>query len=213
MKDPDFDLNRFNLLLLNAFYFNIKAIVLINKIELINLEELEEFKRNLSFLDELDIEVFYISTYNNTGISKLEEKIKDNLTALGGPSGVGKSSLINLLQNKENLEIGETSKKISRGKHTTKGTKLLPLNIGGYVIDTPGFSSIEVPTIDSCEELLSLFPEFYSYKCKFNNCKHLNEPSCGVKDAVDENKISHVRYEFYKKIYEVLETERWNKYD
>ena len=173
-KNPDFDINRFNMMLLNAHHYKIKPLIVINKIELLNELELLDFKEKLSFLKPLNIEVIYISTKNGIGLNLLEEKIKDTLSALGGPSGVGKSTIINTLQNDIVLETGETSKKTSRGRHTTKGTTLLNLNVGGYIIDTPGFSSLELPPVNDSSELLDLFPEFWGYTCKFNDCLHLN---------------------------------------
>lgn len=212
-KDPNFDMNRFNMMLLNANYYKIKPLVVINKIELMTAAELEEFKERLSFLNALDIEVIYTSTEANIGIDILENRLKDNLSALGGPSGAGKSSIINRLQNDIVLVVGETSKKTSRGRHTTKGTTLLNLNIGGYIIDTPGFSSLELPPVNNEHELLDLFPEFWGKTCKFNDCIHMNEPKCGVKESVELSEISKIRYDFYCETYNKLKIERWNKYD
>ena len=103
---------------------------------------------------------------------------------------------------------------MKRGKHTTKDTNLLPLKDGGYIIDTPGFSSVELPDIKDAQELIGLFPEFtVEESCKFHNCLHLNEPGCIIKSRVEEGLISQTRYEFYKRIYEKLKNERWNKYE
>ena len=212
-KDPNFDMNRFNLMLLNANYYKIKPLILINKIELMSEEEMVLFKEKLSFLKALDIDVLYTSTAQNLGLDVLESRLQGELSALGGPSGVGKSTIINTLQNDIVLEIGETSKKTSRGRHTTKGTTLLNLNVGGYIIDTPGFSSLELPPIDDVHDLMDLFPEFWGNTCKFNDCLHLNEPKCGVKESVENGKISQLRYDFYCECYNKLKDERWNKYD
>ena len=213
-KDPAIDYERLNILILRGFYYKISPIIVVNKIDLLTEEEIEDIKKNLEFLNQLNIPYFLVSERENVGIEELKAFIKDKITAFGGPSGVGKSSIINLLQNAKKLETGETSKRLKRGKHTTKDTNLLPLKDGGYIIDTPGFSSIELPDIKDVQELIGLFPEFaVEESCKFHNCLHLNEPGCIIKSRVEEGLISQTRYEFYKRIYEKLKNERWNKYE
>ncbi|MBZ4682615.1 MAG: ribosome biosis GTPase / thiamine phosphate phosphatase [Fusobacteriaceae bacterium] len=214
IKSPNFDMERFNLLLLDCFYYNVKPFVIINKIDLTSNDELENFKSSLSFLENLNIDIFYTSTLSEN-INEIKEYTKNKVTAFGGPSGVGKSSIINLLQTEKELETGEISKKLSRGRHTTKGASILHLDYGGYIIDTPGFSSLELPDIKDEKELLELFNEFYepSINCKFNNCLHINEPNCHIKELVEKNKLSKIRYDFYVKTYNTLKNERWNKYD
>lgn len=213
-KDPAIDYERLNILILRSFYYKITPIVVINKIDLLTKEEIEDIQKNLDFLNKLNIKYFLVSEKENINIDNLKSYIKDKVTAFGGPSGVGKSSIINLLQSVKKLETGETSKKLKRGKHTTKDTNLLPLKDGGYIIDTPGFSSIELPDIKNVQELIELFPEFkIKESCKFNNCLHLNEPNCAIKNLVENGIISQTRYEFYKRIYEKLKNERWNKYE
>ncbi|WP_147383418.1 MULTISPECIES: ribosome small subunit-dependent GTPase A [Fusobacterium] len=213
-KDPNIDFDRLDIMILRSFFYNIKPIIVVNKIDLLTEDELEEIKRKLEFLVPLDIPCFFISKKLNIGVDKLKEFLKGYTSAFGGPSGVGKSSIINMLQVEKILEVGETSKRLKRGKHTTKDTNLLPLSNGGYIIDTPGFSSVELPKIKDSNELMKLFPEFNSVgNCKFNDCQHLNEPGCKIKDAVENNQIAKNRYEFYKKVYEKLKNERWNKYE
>ncbi|MGL5123197.1 MAG: ribosome small subunit-dependent GTPase A [Fusobacteriaceae bacterium] len=214
-RNPVIDYERLGILLLHSFFNKIKPIIVINKIDLITVEEQEEIAGNLSYLKDIKVPLLFISQEKNIGIQELENIIKDNVTAFGGPSGVGKSSIINLLQNEKELKTGITSVRLKRGKHTTRDTKLLHLTTGGFIIDTPGFSSVEFPEINDIETLERVFPEFSQERkpCKFNNCIHINEPECGIKELVVNHKITEYRYNFYKKIYETLKNERWNKYE
>ncbi|OHU83325.1 ribosome small subunit-dependent GTPase A [Fusobacterium nucleatum] len=212
-KHPNIDFERINLLLLTAFYYKVKPIVIINKIDYLTEEELCELKEKLSFLEKISVPMFLISCHQNIGLEEVENFLKDKTTVIGGPSGVGKSSFINFLQSERILKTGEISERLQRGKHTTRDSNMIKMKAGGYIIDTPGFSSIEVPNIENREELISLFPEFSSIEsCKFLNCSHTHEPGCNVKREVEEKKISKDRYDFYKKTLEIL-SERWNRYD
>lgn len=214
-KDPEIELDRLNNLILNSIYHKISPIVVINKTDLLTLEEKTKLENTLSYLKNIDIPVFFVSTVQNINIDKVKELIKGKTTAFGGPSGVGKSSILNIIQDKKELTVGETSKRLKAGKHTTRDSNLIPLAEGGYVIDTPGFSSLELPPIENVEELVSLFKEFTFDEgyCKFLDCHHINEPKCVIKEKVEMGKISKIRYEFYKKVYEKLKNERWNRYE
>ncbi|MDD7411376.1 ribosome small subunit-dependent GTPase A [Fusobacterium gastrosuis] len=212
-KNPSIDFERIHLLILNALFHKVLPLVIINKIDYLSITEINLIKNKLAYLKALDIPLFLISTKDNIGLENLEEFIKDKITVIGGPSGVGKSSLINILQNEYILKTGEISERLKRGKHTTRDSNMIKLKQGGYIIDTPGFSSIDIPDIKNKEELISLFPEFQNFNnCKFLNCSHTHEPSCAVKEAVENLKISIERYEFYKKVLSLL-NERWNKYE
>lgn len=212
-KDPVLDYERINLLLLNAFFQKVNPIIIINKTDFLNSDELSEIKNNLLFLNKIDIPLFLISTKDKKGIKELENFIKNKITVIGGPSGVGKSSLINILQNEQILKTGEISERLKRGKHTTRDSNMMRLKVGGYIIDTPGFSSIDIPDIKDLQGLISLFPEFTNLlTCKFLNCSHTHEPNCIVKNLVEKNEISINRYNFYKKVLNSL-NERWNKYE
>lgn len=201
------------MLILNSFYHNIKPLLIINKIDLIDDNELIILEKNLQFLKNIDIDYILISTEKMYNIEKLKDKIKNKIVAFAGPSGAGKSSIINTIQKDELLETAEISKKINRGKHTTKQTKLLHLEIGGYVADTPGFSSLDIPAIKNFDEYIALFPEYnnLSYQCQFKNCKHIKEPKCAVKNMINENQDMKLRYDFYVNTYQEL-MERWNNY-
>lgn len=210
--DPKLDYERINILILNSYYHKIKPFIIINKIDLIEEADIEEIRNNLYYLKALDIDLFFVSTTENIGIEEVSSYIKGHVTAFGGPSGVGKSSILNLLQEGVTLKVGETSRKLKRGKHTTRATTLLPLKSEGFVIDTPGFSSVDLPEIKNVQELIDLFPEFsIDEQCRFSNCIHVNEPGCAVKNAVENRIISKERYEFFLRCYEKLKTERWNK--
>lgn len=214
-KDPEIELDRLNNLILNSIYHKISPIVVINKIDLLSEDERKELSEKLSYLKDIDIPLFFVSTFKNENIDKVKEMINGKTTAFGGPSGVGKSSILNIIQNKKELMVGETSKRLKAGKHTTRDSNLIPLAEGGYVIDTPGFSSLELPPIENVEELVSLFKEFTFEEgyCKFLDCHHINEPGCVIKEKVQQGKISKIRYDFYKKVYEKLKNERWNRYE
>ena len=149
--------------------------------------------------------VIFTSAREEENISQLKELLKGKTTAIAGPSGVGKSSLINLLQSEVRMETGSISRKIARGKHTTRHSELIVLGEDSYIMDTPGFSSLYVNDFEK-EELKYCFPEFEPYEgqCRFIGCDHIHEPDCAVKAAVEEGKINKVRYDDYTEMYREL---------
>ena len=153
--------------------------------------------------------VLEISVKEEKGLDELKSFLKGKFTVLAGPSGVGKSTLTNYLAPEANMETGEISRKIERGKQTTRHAELFYIGDGGYICDTPGFGSLELFGVDK-KELKDYFPEFMEYTkdCKFNGCIHIGEKDCGVKRALAEGKISESRYKNYQLIYEELANRR-----
>ena len=149
--------------------------------------------------------VIFTSAREEENISQLKELLKGKTTAIAGPSGVGKSSLINLLQSEVRMETGSISRKIARGKHTTRHSELIVLGEDSYIMDTPGFSSLYVNDFEK-EELKYCFPEFEPYEgqCRFIGCDHIHEPDCAVRAAVEAGKINKVRYDDYTEMYREL---------
>lgn len=146
-----------------------------------------------------------VSAEKEINIDRLLNLLKGKTTTVAGPSGVGKSSIVNRLQAGIVMETGAISEKIERGKHTTRHSELIAIDEGTYILDTPGFSSLGLFNLEK-EDLAGFFPEFAEYEkyCRFGGCAHINEPVCGVKDAVAEGRISSMRYENYKLLYEEL---------
>ncbi len=186
-------------LLLDRFLIQVRAvgiapIVCFNKFDLVAGEEPEL----IPHYEGAGCPVLRVSAKTGLGIEALQNLLKDHVNVLAGPSGAGKSSLLNALQPGLKLQTGEISRKLRRGKHTTRHVELLPLEQGGLAADTPGFSSVSLPAL-SREELSGYYPEFdhYAGRCKFNGCLHHREPECAVKEAVSGGLISMLRYRNY----------------
>lgn len=203
VKSPKPDLLLVDKLSAVAISKNIGVIIAITKSDLDDASDYEEIYKKAGF------PVVVTGEGNKDGIEVLKELTKDKVTAFAGASGVGKSTLLNSFGEEFGLKTGNISEKIERGKHTTRHAELLPLSYGGYVLDTPGFSSFEVTDIiiDEC------FPEIKEHSdcCRFSDCTHRNEPSCGVKEAVESGLIALSRYENYLKMYE--EQKEYEKYN
>lgn len=154
-------------------------------------------------------ELIFTSAAEEKGVEELKAHLKGKTSTVAGPSGVGKSSLINLLAPYAQMETGEISEKIDRGKHTTRHSELLMIDEDSFIMDTPGFTSLYLEDMEK-EELGTYFPEFAAYEpfCKFGGCSHINEPKCGVKEALSLGKISQQRYDDYKLMYEELKEQR-----
>lgn len=156
-------------------------------------------------------ETLFISANDGRGIDELRERIHGRTTVFAGPSGVGKSSTLNALCPEASAQTGAVSDKIKRGKHTTRHSELMMVDEATYIMDTPGFSSLYIDGIGA-EELREYFPDIavYTGSCRFNMCSHVSEPDCLVKQAVEDGRISRIRYEDYVMLYkELKEKRRW----
>lgn len=151
----------------------------------------------------------FTSALEQKNIGQVRTLLAGKTTAIAGPSGVGKSSIINVLTPEARMETGDISRKIERGKHTTRHSELLPIDKDSYIMDTPGFSSLYMGDFEK-EDLKCYFPEFGKYEgtCRFDGCSHTHEPGCAVKNAVSDGEIAAVRYDSYKEMYEELKVRR-----
>ena len=181
----------------------VPVILCFNKTDIAEDPEIAELK---DIYERCGYPLLFTSAKQEQNIEELKTVLQGKTTAIAGPSGVGKSSLINLLQSGVKMETGRISAKIERGRHTTRHSELIVLGEDSYIMDTPGFSSLYISDIDK-ESLKYCFPEFASCEghCRFNGCDHVHEPGCAVKQAVEEGKIHNSRYEDYLTLYQELQ--------
>lgn len=197
-KEPEPDTLLCDKLILSAEIAGIEPVICINK------SDLNEDKGLLKAYEQAGYKAILVSAKNDKSIKKILPLIEGKISAFAGLSGVGKSTILGILTDSEQ-ETGEVSQKIKRGKHTTRHVELLELKGGGYVLDTPGFSSFEIGGIKA-DELKDYFPEMLPFndKCRFKGCSHTEEPDCAVKNEVLKGRIAKSRYESYKTFYETL---------
>ena len=202
--DPNFNLlDRF---LCMMEYQKVPVTICFNKCDLVTGEQREKLQ---NIYAPAGYELLFTSAKTQENIEKLKSVLQGKMTAVAGPSGVGKSSLINDLQDAVQMQTGGISDKIERGKHTTRHSQIIPIAKDTYIMDTPGFSSMDLPGF-SKEDLWTCYPEFVRYEpeCRFIGCSHIGEPDCGVKTALAEGMISQVRYDNYVQLYQEMKNMR-----
>lgn len=206
LTQPSPNLNLLDRFLVMMAMEEIPVVICFNKADLGDGAMEEEYKK---IYEGAGYEVHFISARTDLGMDQVRELLRGCTTVLAGPSGVGKSSLTNRIQPEASMETGGISRKIERGKHTTRHSELFFVEKDTYMMDTPGFSSMYTPEIEA-SELKEFFPEFAEFEdeCRFLGCVHIGERVCGVKEAVKEGKISLSRYENYRLIYEELKQKR-----
>lgn len=200
-----------NFMLLDRFLImmeqaKVPAVICFNKKDLVQEEDTLKL---CDIYNNCGYRVIISSTVNQDDRQKIHEILHGKTTVIAGPSGVGKSSITNMLQQGIHMETGEISKKLKRGRHTTRHSQVIPVGEKTYLMDTPGFSSLYLTDMDE-QELKNYFPEFSRYEgqCRFQGCVHIHEPDCAVKDALEKKEISKLRYEDYLSLYEELKEKR-----
>ncbi len=204
-KDPEPNFALIDKFLIMAEKNSVDAVIVMNKCDLLDEETLKSYEEIYRGL----YPVIRVSAETGKGLDELDEKISGSVCAFAGPSGVGKSSIINALIPHAEMETGEISKKTSRGRHTTRHVEIFETERGGLIYDTPGFTSFDILEAEE-DELQDLYPEMRPYKgkCYYDNCRHLKEPDCAVKDAVRRGEISRIRYGSYKSNIEEIKEKR-----
>lgn len=202
IKRPKFRYGVVDRFIIAAMQGDLEPIIIINKMDIALEDEVAPIK---SLYTSLGYNVLLTSACQKTGLAPLRDVLRERTTILAGHSGVGKSSLIQSLFPEWKIKIGQVNKKIGKGRHTTTLSEMFPLPGGGYIVDTPGIREMGLYQV-SQQNLGRFFVEFEesSQKCMFKGCTHRHEPECGVKEAVDEQIITHQRYKSYCNIFESL---------
>lgn len=195
VKNPTPHLSLLDRFIVLAERENLEIVIILTKVD---LDDDNTFEKIKNIYEPCGYKVIGVSNLEKKNIDKVKEELKDNTVVFAGPSGVGKSSLLNEIDKNFKLKTGDVSDKIKRGKHTTRHAELFELEFGGMVADTPGFSSLTLDDIEDVD-LKDYFIEFDNYDdCKFGSrCIHQNEPNCAVKEAVENGEIPKERYESY----------------
>ncbi len=209
-KDPRPDLLMLDKQLAFAEYIGVKAIIVLNKTD---LDKKQDFKNIKKIYSDIGYNIILTNAKQRKGIEELKEMLKNNVNAFSGNSGVGKSTLINGIFNKDVTQEGEISKRNKRGKNTTTSVKLYEIDDNTYIADTPGFSTFDISEIES-KDLYKYFKEFEQFvdNCEFVGCTHIKEENCGIKKAVEEGRIDKTRYERFCKIYNDLKGKEERKW-
>ena len=176
----------------------IQPLIIANKMDLVQAEAAQKL---FGIYTDLDYDVIYTSAKTGAGVADLRDALKGKISALAGPSGVGKSSLLNVVQPELGLHVRKVSETTSKGRHTTQVRELFPLEVGGYVADTPGIRSLALWDTEP-EELDAYFVEMRDLvaQCQFNDCSHSHEPGCAIRKGVEQGTISHERYTSYLRL-------------
>jgi ribosome biogenesis GTPase len=209
MKQPEIPLGFIDRFLITAEAYHIPVIILFNKRDIYNDEELKIAKALMHEYERIGYKCMMHSTILDSA-EEIKKLLKDKVTLLSGHSGIGKSSLINSVQSGLELKTNDISSYHEKGQHTTTFAEMFPLDFGGWIIDTPGIKGFGLVDMEK-SELCHYFPEMRElmHACKFNNCKHINEPGCAIKKAVEEGEIWENRYINYLSVYEEDEDETY----
>lgn len=203
---PAPSLNLLDRFLIMMHQHNLPCIICFNKQDIADEKEQRLLAETY---ENCGCRVLFLSALKEEGVEELKTLLKHRTTTVAGPSGVGKSSLVNRLQSNTVMETGDISRKVERGRHTTRHSELLAIGDGTYIMDTPGFSSLGIFELEK-EELADFYPEFQPFEpnCRFKGCSHVSEPDCGVKAALREGLISKMRYGNYTLLYEELKNRK-----
>ena len=206
LTSPEPNLGLLDRFLITMQLQGLKTTICFNKLDIGSDAAAKKLSR---IYENCGYEVLFVSVAEGVGLEKVKKRLKGKTTVLAGPSGVGKSSLMNYLNPDAEMETGAVSEKIQRGRHTTRHSEIFYLGDGTYLMDTPGFTSLYLQDIEP-EQLKDYFAEFEPYegKCRFNGCVHIHEPDCAVKEALAQGKIHNVRYESYIGLYEELKAQK-----
>jgi ribosome biogenesis GTPase / thiamine phosphate phosphatase len=195
LKKPDINLQLLDKLLILAEHHSLNAIICLNKSDLDTADTYDTISESY---EKIGYKVLRANGHTNEGIDIIKQYAKDKISVFVGPSGVGKSTIFNLIQNRVKMETGEISSKIDRGKHTTRHAELIEIFPNSFVVDTPGFSSMDISFVDPAD-LQYAFKDFQEHlnKCKYTSCLHDKESDCRIKELVEKGIITETRYNTY----------------